>query len=224
MYPKLEVIILGAGGHAKVLIEALRLAQPGIALGLLDPDRAWHGRQILDVPVLGDDDLLPSLAAESPELCFVVGVGAIVASPHRRRLFDLAQGLGLRPFTVIHPAAIISPSAQIEAGAQILAGAVVNTEARIGANAIVNTRAVVEHNCQIQAHAHVATGACLAGGVQVDLEAMIGAGATLRQSIHVAAGAVVGAGAVVVRDVLQGETVVGVPAKALVHYRGIRHA
>lgn len=210
-----DVVVLGGGGHGLVLLDALSLCHPDWRLAVLDPDPGLHGKRLLGFPVLGDDAALAELVRASPALRFVVGIGAISATPHRARLFALACSHGLTPITVLHPTAFVSPHATVEQGAQIMAGAVVSTQARVGANAIINTRAVVEHDGVVGRHAHVATGACLAGGVQVGEGALIGAGATVRQYLRVGARAVVGAGAVVVKPVPDDVTVVGVPAHAL---------
>ncbi|HTA38638.1 MAG TPA: acetyltransferase [Candidatus Acidoferrales bacterium] len=207
-----DIVIIGAGGHASVLIDALRASGDVRTIGAIDADRGRIGRAIFDVPVLGDDTLLPELAASGTRL-FAIGVGGTRDNAPRARLFEAAIALGLQPVTIVHPAATISRYAHVGAGAQILAAAVVNASARIGKNVIVNTGAVVEHDCVVGDHAHISTGACLASTVTVGTGAHVGVGAAVRQSIVIGADAVVGAGAVVVKDVAAGAVVTGVPAK-----------
>jgi UDP-perosamine 4-acetyltransferase len=211
MNARLRCVLLGGGGHAKVIIEALRGQYPDIALCVLQPLKGTSPGEVLGVPVVGDDADLPGLVKEGAGY-FVVALGAVGDNRPRAALFRLGLTHGLEPLTVQHHSAIVSPSAVLARGCQILAGAVVAAEAHIGSNAIVNTRAVVEHDCRVGEHAHVASGAVLAGGVQVGPQAHIGAGAVVRQSMRVGPGAVVGAGAAVIRDVAGGDTVVGVPA------------
>lgn len=206
------VIGLGAGGHAKVLMEILLSEASCTLVGLLDPRPEMRGQDVLGVPVLGGDDLLPELAHSQADH-FFVGLGGVGDNRPRQRLFDLAISLGLQPLQIIHRQAIISPSANLANGVMILAGAVVNADAIIGANTIINTHAVVEHDCVIGAHVHIAIGAQLAGGVCIDNLAHIGIGATILQGVHIGASAVVGAGAVVLNDVAPAQTVVGVPAR-----------
>lgn len=209
-----DIVIVGGGGHARVLIDALRALGDARTLGAIDADRSRTGSTIFDVPVLGDDALLPELIAAGTRL-FAIGVGGTHDNAPRARLFDAAIALGMQPVTIVHPAATVSRYAEIAEGAQILAGAIINAGARIGQNAIVNTAAVVEHDCNVGNHVHVSTGARLASTVTIGIGAHIGVGATVRHLISIGEAAVVGAGAVVIQDVPAGVVVVGVPAKEL---------
>jgi sugar O-acyltransferase (sialic acid O-acetyltransferase NeuD family) len=207
------VIVFGAGGHARVVIECLQ-AQGVVIHGVLARDAAAHGTALLGAPILGDDTLLPTLRGQGVD-CFVVGVGGVRDNTARRRLFEAGLAAGLRPFTVRHPTAICSPSATIADGAQLLPGSIVNASAVIEENVIVNTGAIVEHGCVVEAHTHVATGARVAADVRIGRAAHIGAGATIRQGLVVGTEAVVGAGAAVTRDVPPHAVVAGVPARPL---------
>lgn len=207
-------IILGAGGHARVLIDCIRANGVAQIHGILDPSRERWGQSMLDVPILGGDELLAQVAAEGVKY-FVVGLGSTGNSDPRQRLFRMGLSQGLQPLTIIHPTCIHSSLAVIGAGSQLLAGSIVNAGAVIGKNVIINTGAIVEHDCQVEDHVHVATGARLAGTVHVGLGAHIGIGAAVRQGITIGEAAVVGAGAAVVEDVAPGTVVVGVPARVL---------
>jgi UDP-perosamine 4-acetyltransferase len=211
---RLRVIGLGAGGHAKVVLEAI-LAMGGVdVVGLLDPRRELWGQHVLGVPVLGDDDLLPRQYDDGVSHAFI-GLGGAADTGPRRRLFEFVRSTGPEPLAVTHPSAVVSTSSRFGAGRTVLAGAVVNASAELGDNVLVNTRAVVEHDCLIGSHVHVASGATLASGVHVGDGAHVGAGATVVQGVRVGAGSVVGAGAVVVEDVAEGIVVAGVPARLL---------
>ena len=211
---KSKLIGLGAGGHAKVLIEALRERDEWVLVGLLDSNPKLAHQSLLGVPVLGGDDLMPQLFSQGVSH-FFVGVGSASGTSDRQRLFHLAVSHALQAVSIVHPRAWVSPSAEISRGTCILAGAIVNADARVGENVILNSAAVVEHDCHISAHAHVATGACLAGGVFVGEGSHIGVGAVVRQGIRIGRNSVVGAGAVVVADVPDNVVVAGVPARIL---------
>lgn len=207
-------VIIGGGGHARVLIDALQTTRSPHRLAVLDVDpRRWN-LTMLDVPIVGDERCLGDLVAAGLTH-FAIGVGGAANTMPRQRLYENALTFGLEPLSIVHPAATVSRWATIGPGAQLLAGAIVNAGARIGANAIINSGAIVEHDCTIGDHVHVATGARLASTVQVGDGAHIGAGAVIRQLIRIGPAAVVGAGAVVVNDVSASTTVVGVPAKPL---------
>lgn len=202
-----RVLVIGAGGHAKVVIEALQAAgfAPG---GLIDAEAT--PRTVLGVAVLGDDAALAGLRAE-----FGAAVVALGDNRARERVGAALRGLGYALPPVVHPAAFVSPSATVGEGAVVMARAVVGTLARVGALAIVNTGAIVEHDCGIGAAAHVAPGVTLAGSVTVGARALVGAGSVVRPGVSIGADAVVGAGAAVVGDVPAGACWAGVPARAL---------
>lgn len=206
------VIVLGAGGHAKVAIAALQAAGVEI-VGAADSDAATHGKSILGVKVLGGDEAV--MKRNKDEIALVNGVGSTQPSPRRRDVFERFKQAGYGFRAVMHPSAMVGPEVDIGEGAQIMAGAVIQPGCRIGTDAIVNTRASVDHDCVIGAHAHVAPGAVLGGGVRVGEGAHIGAGSTVIQNISVGAGALVSAGAAVVADVAAGGRVAGVPARKM---------
>ena len=211
---KRKIIGIGAGGHAKVVIDAFRLRGEFEFYGLLDSNRLLHGKTINGVLVLGDDALLPSLYRDGIRHVFI-GIGGIADMSARQTVYDKVVGLGFEVAGVRHPCACISPSAIIEDSVQVMACAVINADARIGKNVIVNTGAIVEHGCNISMNVHVASGAIVTGGVTVGPGAFIGAGAVIKNSVNIGARAVVGAGAAVIRDVPDNIVVAGVPARPI---------
>jgi UDP-perosamine 4-acetyltransferase len=199
-----RLLVLGAGGHAGPVIEALRAAGMEPA-GLLD-DAATA--PVLGLPVLGRIESLGRHGATA-------AVIAIGHNPTRERLGALCRAAGLALPQVIHPAALVSPSAGIGEGAQVMARAVLGPRAWLGPLALANTGAIVEHDCVIGAAAHLGPGAILCGGVRVGARALVGAGAVLRPGVAVGDDAVVAHGAAVAEDVAAGARVGGVPARPL---------
>jgi sugar O-acyltransferase (sialic acid O-acetyltransferase NeuD family) len=206
------VIILGAGGHASVLIDALQQSNREI-MGITDPDKTRWGQEFMGADILGDDDSIFNIHPERVEL--VNGLGSVKSTSARQKLFETWRNNGYSFASVIHPKAILAPSVTMVEGVQVLAGAIINPSVLIGANTIVNTGAILEHDCIIGNHVHIAPGVRMAGGVRVGDGAHIGIGCTILQNIQLGDGCVVGAGAVVLHSITTGETVVGVPAKPL---------
>lgn len=204
------MIILGAGGHTKVLIDALRL-EPGKILGITDADPSKKGQLLLNILVIGGDEEIMKYPAETIRL--VNGIGSVRVNPLRRQLYEQFKTRGYRFASVVHPSAIIAADVVLSEGVQIMAGAIIQPGCHIGANAVINTGSVVDHDCHVGAHAHISPGATLSGGVQIGENAHIGTGATVIQGVKIGRNGLVAAGAVVVRDVPDGATVSGVPAK-----------
>lgn len=206
------LIIIGAGGHAKVVLDAC-LAAGHRVLGLADADPARHGAEVLRIPVTGGDDWVRTFPAA--EVMLVNGIGSVSDSSLRARVQATFATLGYRFATIIHPAAVIGGEVELDDGVQVMAGAVIQPGCRLGLGTIVNTRAAIDHDCRIGAQVHIAPGAVLAGDVIIGDGAHVGAGASVIQGIRIGAGAVIGAGAAVVRDVAPGMLALGVPAREI---------
>jgi len=202
-------ILLAGGGHARVVLEALR-AQGASVLGVTERDPAGFAG-LPGLECLGDDQAILSRSPDS--VLLVNGLGSVDSTRSRRKLFEDFKARGYRFATLVHPSAVVSDSATLGEGAQIMAGAVVQAGAMVGDNVIVNTRACVDHDCRIGAHVHLAPGTVLSGNVTIDDGAHLGTGSVVIQGIHIGEDALVAAGAVVLRDVRDAATVMGVPAR-----------
>ena len=209
----MPVVVLGAGGHAKVLINALQLCNVEI-LGITDPDPTLLGQELLGVPVIGTDEVLKNYSIEKVHL--VNGLGTVDLSPTRAGIFNDCNNLGFVFAQVIHPMAVVAGETKLGEGVQVMAGAVIQPGSFVGCNSIINTRASVDHDCTIGSHVHIAPGVTLSGGVTVGACSHIGTGATLIQGVSVGTGCLVAAGAVVVKDISAGVMVRGVPAREFV--------
>jgi sugar O-acyltransferase (sialic acid O-acetyltransferase NeuD family) len=195
------LLLLGAGGHAKVVISTAKAQGWQVCAALDDNSERW-GSQIEGVPITGGLET----ATQWKEWAFIA-----IGDNHVRSA--LSQRYQLCWATLIHPTAWIADSAKIREGTLITAGVVVQPAAQVGRHVILNTACSVDHDCVVGDWAHVAPGARLTGGVQVDEGALIGAGAVVLPNIHVGAWSVVGAGAIVTHDVPPHTVVVGVPAR-----------
>lgn len=211
----LPVIIIGAGGHAAVVADALLEAGANV-LGFIDPNVCLHGTLRVGLPVLGGDDVL---AAWSPnQVLLANGIGFVSGSGQesiRARAQQQLQKQGWIFAPVIHPRALISNYASLAADAQVFAGAILQAGAVIGRGSIINTAAIVEHDTVVGDWCHVATRATLCGQVRIGDGCLIGAGAIVRQAVELANDTLIGAGAVLLRNSAIGETLCGVPARPL---------
>ncbi|MCS7254555.1 MAG: acetyltransferase [Armatimonadetes bacterium] len=201
----MKVIVIGAGGHAKVVISTLQAM--GIKVdAVVDKDEKKKGSKILGVPVIGSPNLLYGM----DDVKAIIAIGSNQIRKHIASEFQNVEWL-----TLIHPRAYVHESVKIGEGSVIFAGAIVQPFACIGSHVIINTGATVDHDCEIGNYAHVAPGSHLAGGVKVGEGAFIGIGAVAIPNVHIGDWAIIGAGAVVTADIPSFATAVGVPAKPI---------
>lgn len=212
MTNKRPVIIIGAGGHSKVLIAALQESKRKI-LGILSMDPKQAGTNIMGVSVLGGDESIQGFASESVEL--INGIGSISIPEYRKDIFIKFKKAGYQFAGVIHPASSIMENVSLGEGVQIMAGAIIQPGCIIGDNVIINTGAIVDHDCNIGSHVHIAPGAVLSGGVQIGDLCHVGTAATIIQGIKIGNSTLIGAGSIVHRDVPSRVKVAGVPARLL---------
>lgn len=210
-----DIIVLCAGGHARVLVDILRRRGQAVA-AMVDNDPSLHGKRIHDIEVIGSDEIVLGRDPKSVRLVNALGnvprVGDSALVP-RRRLYETFKEKGYKFIQVCSADAVVSKDVDLGEGCQIVTGAIIHTDSLIGANTIINTGAQLDHDCRIGAHSHIAPGAVLSGCVVVGNECHIGAGAVIVQGVSIGDGALVGAGALVLNDVPSGTTVLGNPAR-----------
>lgn len=208
--PQKSLLILGAGGHGKVLADA---AQEAGYQTIVFADPKWPGLQECGPwKAVSDGSNLEALKADFPSA--ICGIGGNAALRVEKTLALLAAGFEVP--VIIHPKSSVSRHAALGAGAVVFAGAAVNIGARLGNAVIVNTGATVDHDCKISDGAHIAPGAHLAGSVTVGALSWIGIGASVRQGISIGERVTVGAGAAVVSNLSDGVKAFGVPAKPVI--------
>lgn len=196
-----SIVVIGAGGHAKVVIATVRAAG-GDVVAAYDDDQSRWGQQILGVPIKGP------ISGE--------GIGsapAIIAIGDNRARQSLAARLNAQWVSVSHPNATMHPSVSLGAGTVVFAGAVIQPDTTVGAHSILNTAASVDHDCIVGDFVHIGPGVTLCGGVTLDEGVLLGVGAKVAPHVEISPWSTAGAGAVCVVDVPGSTTVVGVPAR-----------
>ena len=201
------LLIIGAGGHGKVVADAaLETGQWDEVVFL---DDAWPGKQNNGRwPIQGRVDQMPDWKGRCSHAVVAIGNNHL-----RLELQSRLVSAGFVVATIVHPSAQVSRYARLGAGSVVFANGVVNVDAEVGDAAIINTAATVDHDCRLGHGVHVAPGANLGGGVSIGDCSWIGIGAAVRHYQSVGAGVMVGAGAVVVNNIEDGVTVIGSPAR-----------
>ncbi|SFJ09501.1 acetyltransferase EpsM [Kaistella treverensis] len=197
-----KVIIIGGGGHAKVLIDCIESENKFEIISVLDDNPDLH--EILNYKVLRRTEL-----KSQNNVKIILGIGN---NTTRKRI---AEELSAEYITAVHPSAIISKYAKIGKGTVIFAGAVVNAGAVVGDHCIINTGAIIEHDCIIEDFVHISPNVALSGGVRICSGTHVGIGANVIQNISIGSNVTIGSGAVVIADIPDNCTAVGIPAKPI---------
>lgn len=207
------VVMLGAGGHAKVLLALSQACGQPVA-GVCDPQLSKAGAAVWrGIPVLGGDEALDGIDPQAFGL--INGIGQLPKQSTRQRLYESCREKGFAFPSLVHPYAWVAEDVTLSDGVQVMAGVVIQPACVIGMNTIINTRASVDHDCRIGSHVHIAPGAVLCGSVGIDDGVYIGAGATIIQGISIGRGAIAGAGVVCVRNVNSTELIIGASTRRI---------
>jgi len=205
------VVLIGASGHAKVVIDIIEREGRYRIAHLLDDNPALRGKPFFGYKVAGAaESILATSGKSKPRVLVSIGDNAI-----RARIAAWLRVKGFRFANAVHPDARIGRGAALGAGTVVMAGAIINSDAVIGENVIVNTAATIDHDCVIGDGAHIAPGARLCGGVQVGAGSFIGAGSVLIPGIRVGANTVIGAGSTLLDHVSDNVKAAGSPARIL---------
>lgn len=196
-----RVIVLGGGGHAKVVIDCIQCAGD-MVVGVLD-DNLAIGSTVLDVPVLGKTADYRKFTDKK----FIIAIGNNAV---RRRF---AESMDVEWYTAVHPRAVVSQYAKLGTGSVVMPNAVINVGAEVGNHCIINTGAIVEHDNRIGDYVHISPAAALGGTVSIGANTHVGIGAAVKNNIQICSDTVIGAGAVVVKNITESGTYVGIPAR-----------
>ncbi len=207
----MRTVIIGAGGHGRVVLDIFRQAHQSDPVGFLDANPEILGQRIDGIKVIAGATAIPSLTAQGIDSAIV----AIGDNATRNMYAQTLRAHGIRLINAIHPKSNVASTARIGQNVVIAAGALVCAHCTIGDSAVLNTGSIVDHESRIGRAAHICPGSRLAGRVTVDDFAFVGIGATVIQCLTIGRGGVVGAGAVVLQDVEPFTTVVGVPARVI---------
>lgn len=199
-----DVIIVGTGGHAKVITDIVRKSNDNV-IGYLDdyklPNTLFCGAQIF-----GPINMIYKLYETNNNLSFFIAIGD---NQIRRQI---AERYNVPYYTAIHPSAVVASDVLISEGSCVMANAVINSNSIIYKHTIINTGAIIEHDNEIDNFVHISTNSSLGGSVRIGKECLIGIGSTVKNNIKIIDNCIIGAGAVVVKDVNESGIYIGIPA------------
>lgn len=195
---ELPCIIIGAGGHAKVIISTLKASGREI-LFLSEKSTSLIGSRLLDIPILGTDSIIYDHPPETVKL--ILGLGAAHSCSPRKKIWQNFSQAGYLSDTVIHPTATICDDVSIGEGAQIFAHTVIQPGCHIGAFSIINTGAQIDHDCNISSFSHIGPGAILCGNINIEEEVFVGAGSIITPSVNIQSKTFIVAGSVITKDI-----------------------
>lgn len=203
-----KIILIGGGGHARVIKTILDLEKDVECVGYTDVKACD-----IDLPYLGTDQALEKYLKHGIRL--ILGIGSIDLPRHRQSIYEKFKKWGYQFYSVIHPQAIVSSGVQLSEGVQIMAAAVINTGTVIKENVIINTSSTIEHDCRVGDHSHIAPGVTLSGNVKIGVGCHVGTGATLIQGVTIGDHCLIGAGSVVISNIDSHSKAVGIPARVI---------
>jgi sugar O-acyltransferase (sialic acid O-acetyltransferase NeuD family) len=208
---KTKILLIGVGGHCKVVLDALFSIKAHEVAGIIDL-KNLVGTKILGVPIIGTDSDLPRFFKAGIKNCFIA-VGSIGNPQKRVKLYNLAKKIGFTFPNVVSPSALVSSQAILGHGNYIAPGAIINVGAKIGSNCIVNTGAIIEHDCIVGDFVHLSPGSILNGDVNIGASSHISTGTVVIQSLEIGTNVIVGAGSVVTKNVRKNTIAYGNPCK-----------
>lgn len=203
-----KVVIIGAGGHAKVIADIIEKAGDEI-IGFLDDNKKMGTTIIKEYKVIGDLNNRFAMAVTKENLEFIIAIG------DNKKREEISHSPNLKFYTAIHPSAQIGLDVEIQEGTVIMANTCINSSAKIGKHCIINTGAIIEHDNIIEDFVHISPNVALGGTVKIGKNTHVGIGSTIKNNITICENCKIGAGAVVVKDIEKEGTYIGVPARGM---------
>ena len=210
----MKIVLIGAGGHAKVVFDAIVSTKQHEVVGFIDDNPRLAGTRFFNQPVVNQIESLNGVEG------YIVAIGSNAV---RKAKYELYKNTGYLPVNAIHASAIISPYANIGNGVVAFANVVVNPGTQIGDNVILYTACTVDHDCHISEHTYISPGCNLSGQVNIGVGAFLGTGAVVLPQISIGEWSIIGAGAVVTKDIPAHVTAIGVPAKIIKQHKEIAY-
>lgn len=206
-----KIVLVGAGGHCKVIIDIIKSMDKYEIIGITDIKVSG---KLLDIPIIGNDTILQGVYDSGVDYAFI-GIGALYDINMRNIIYSRLESIGFKLPVLIHKNSIVSPYAHVGDGTCVMAGAVVNASACIGENCIINTGSVIEHDCIVGDNTHISPNASVAGATKIGYNTHIGIGSSIIQGISIGNNVTVGAGAVVIDDIPDNVVSVGIPSRII---------
>ncbi|WP_407535960.1 acetyltransferase [Cetobacterium somerae] len=206
-----EIMIIGAGGHAKVIIDIIlqrkkNLNDNLVIKGILDDSfNENEKKDLFGIPIIGKVNKILELPSN---IYYIIAIGN---NDIRKKISQNYKEI--KYITLIHPKAIVAENVSLDEGTVLMAGSIVNSDTKIGKHCIINTGSIVEHDNIIKDYVHISPGATLCGGVIIEEETWVGARSTIIQGIRIGKKVIIGAGSVTIKDIDSFSTVIGIPAK-----------
>lgn len=211
---KPDIVLVGGGGHCKVVISIIKKLDTFNIIGISDLKENL-GKGVLGIETRYTDDQLEALRDKGIKYAFVT-LGSVGNPDNRIRLFEILKQTGFEIPVIISKDSIVDESVEIDEGTVIMPGAIINPGTKIGKNCIINTGAIIDHDCMIGDHVHIAPGVTLSGSIKIGSGSHIGTGASVIHGIEIGSRVIVGGGSLVAKDIPEDTVVVGIPAKPMV--------
>lgn len=207
-----KIVLIGAGGHCKVIIDIIKNTNEYEIVGITDENEKLDN--ILDIPIIGNDSVLEQIFNSGVHYAFIC-IGALNNINLRNLIHKKLKLIGFKLPILIHKNSVVSKFTHIQDGTCVMPGAIINAGSHIGKNCIINTGSVIEHDCKIGDNVHISPNVSIAGGVNVGYNTHIGIGSSIIQGISLGNNVTIGAGAVVINNINDNTLAVGVPAKVI---------